>query len=158
MKPWLAFFLGLGTCFIVALLLSLLMNLGAVIHLISVNILRTEIPPFFLPTYVFTFLMSHIVECLAGGIVAGYLAKKSGTLIGVLIAYSYLLIQFINFLCCARFNSFYSSVAAQKLFTGYEINWNEMLYVTALLLGALSGKLGEALSQRRRRNSPSSSN
>jgi len=110
----------------------------------------TEVKQRVLLTYPFQTIMmtltSGILECFLGGILAGFISRKNGSISGIIIAYAFVLTTVLvsNWV----FSGFSSDVRNEKIYDVFSVNWEILRYSTALLLGLLGGKLGELLSRK----------
>jgi hypothetical protein len=91
-------------------------------------------------------LTSGILECFLGGILAGFISRKHGSLLGIIIAYAFVITTVLvsNWV----FSGFSPEVRNEKIYDVFSVNWEILRNSTALLLGLLGGKFGELLSRK----------
>jgi len=89
-------------------------------------------------------ILSPILECTTGAIVAGYLAKKNGAIWGSTTAYLWILIEISVWWWITK--SFSPDVRGAKLYDSINLNWSMFVSATAILGGVVGGKAGELLS------------
>jgi H+/Cl- antiporter ClcA len=94
-------------------------------------------------------ILSPVLECTIGAIIAGYIAKKKGAIWGSTVAYLWIFIEVSVWWWITR--AFSPGVRDAKLYDSGNLNWTMFLSATAIFLGLLGGKVGELLSERSNR-------
>jgi hypothetical protein len=129
---------------------TLLAVLSGFLAAFLVSFAFTEVKQRVLLPYPFQTIMmtltSGILECFLGGILAGFISRKHGSLLGIIIAYAFVLTTVLvsNWV----FSGFSPEVRNEKIYDVFGVNWEILRYSTALFFGFVGGKLGELFSKR----------
>jgi hypothetical protein len=128
---WLVVLLGVVICGVGGFLISFLFPL--------IPITRVPVP-------IIWFVFSHIPEGSVGAFVAGYLSKKHGSIIGVLVAYMYILVLYI-------FYRLWTLTGTLNNYTDFDLHLHMFLSATVIFFGLIAGALGERASKARNKAS-----